>query len=163
MSIPIEEAKKLPSYESIHNQNMEKLKKIGTALGFDTDSHGSLKTPIGNLDCAWRIKNLKLPNINGPIPFAAFEVICSEDRKQLKGSVLNLISSKSSLAVLCLIRKEIKKPWDGCKDKEPEKWLITIENLVEKLQKEFSGITRILIWNEEDIDDLYRREIDKCT
>lgn len=142
---------------------MEKLKKIGTALGFDTDSTGSLKTSIGNLDCAWRMKNLELPNINGPITFAAFEVICSENRKQLRGSMLNLMSSKPSIAVFCLIRGEIKKKWKGCKDGEQDKWLITIENFVETLQKEFGGIIRILIWNEENIDDLYRREIDKGT
>jgi len=150
MEISLEEFNKLPSYKRLHDQYMEKINKIGKELGFDTNG---LKTPIGRLDAVWRIKNLNLPGIKENIPIVAFEIVCSEEQKGLKGSMSNLISSRPSLAVFCLLREGIKKSKN---DKNPEKWLKKIENFVQRMKNEFNGIVRIAVWYEEDIDRLYK-------
>jgi len=141
--------------DRIHEQYVEKLKEIGEKLGFDTQG---VSTNLGRLDCIWRLKDIELPHVKENIPVVAFEVICSEGQKELKGSVSTLISAKPSLAVFVLIRDEIKKHPRG--NTSPAEWLKRIENFVKKLEEDYAGILRIVDRHEDDVDKLYSRIIE---
>lgn len=140
----------------MHNNYIKKLKEIGEKLGFSTEN---IKTPLGVLDCIWRIKNLSLPNINEDLPLVAFEVICSENQKDIKGDLTNLVASKPSLAIFVLIRNEIKKHPRG--GSTSEQWLKRIEKFVEKIREGCKGILRTEVWYEDDVDKLYSVTISK--
>ena len=148
MPISLEEARKLPQ-EKVHEEYARKLREIGENLGFSVQG---LKTPLGLLDCVWRL-NVPIPKISRELPVVAFEVVCSEDQKALKGSMLNLLASSPSLAIFVLVREEIKKHPRA--HTEPDKWLKRIERFVNKLRNSYSGALRTVIWNENDVDDLY--------
>ncbi len=153
MCMPIDESEmtEYKSPQELHNSYVKKLTEIGDKLGFDTTSR---KTPLGLLDCIWRIKNQAVPKFDENLPIVAFEVVCSEKQKSLKGSMCNLIVAKPSLAVFCLISEGIKK---SVKDEDHHKWLERVKKFVEKMRKEFGGIIRIIVWNEKDIDMLYNQ------
>lgn len=128
-----------------HEDYVKKLEEIGKSLGFTI----ARKTEIGIADCIWM---KEFPYI-GKLPIVAFEVICSEGQKELKGSLSNLLVIKPSLAVFVLIREEIKKHPRG--NTSPEKWLKRIENFVDKLKNSFDGVLRIEKWYEEKVDEIY--------
>jgi len=152
MSITGEEFEKLPS-ETLHGEYVRKLREIGERLGFYT---AGVKTRLGVLDCVWRLKgNIRLPQVEDNLPIAAFEVICSEEQKAIRGSTLNMIAAKPSLAVFVLVKEGILQK--RFRDTTPEQWLRRIETFVDKIKQSFSGILRIAIWNEEDVDKLYSR------
>lgn len=156
MSITREEFEKLP-LKTLHGEYVRKLREIGEKLGFDTADR---KTLLGVLDCVWRLKgNIRLPQIEDNLPIVAFEVICSEEQKAIRGSTLNLIAAKPSLAVFVLVKEGILQKRT---DTTPEQWLRRIETYVDKIKQSFSGILRIAIWNEEDVDKLYRTKVHKA-
>jgi len=128
-----------------HEEYVKKLEEIGKSLGFEI----SKKTAIGVADCIW-VK--EFPYV-GKLPIVAFEVVCSEGQKELKGSLANLLSIRPSLAIFVLVREEIKKHPRG--NTSPEKWLKRIENFVEKLKSSFNGILRIEKWYESMVDKIY--------
>ena len=133
-----------------HPEYVKKLEDIGKKLGFSTKSK---KTELGLLDCVWRLKDIHLPKIEEDLPIVAFEVICSEDQKSLKGTIANLVASRPSLAIFVLIKKEIKKHPRANTDQE--KWLERIERFVEKLRENYRGMLRTEVWDEDDVDKLY--------
>lgn len=151
MPIPEDMMTEYKSPQELHNSYVKKLTEIGDKLGFATTPR---KTSLGYLDCVWRIRNQKLPKVNENLPMVAFEVVCSEKQKSLKGSMSNLIVAKPSLAIFCLIHEGIKK---SVKEGNPDDWLNGVEKYVEKMQQEFGGIIRIAVWNETEIDNLYDR------
>jgi hypothetical protein len=130
----------------IHDEYVRKLEEIGKKLHFNI----SKRTPLGIADCIWE---LQVPHV-GNLPIVAFEVVCSEEQKLLKGSLTNLLSIRPSLAVFVLVREEIKKHPIN-KNTEPEEWLRRIENFIDKLKKSFEGILRIEKWYEEKVDEIY--------
>ena len=148
--ISLEEFERLPS-ETLHGECVRKLREIGEKLGFDT---AGVKTHLGVLDCVWRLKeDAHLPKVEKNLPIVAFEVICSEEQKAIRGSTLNMIAAKPSLAVFVLVKKGILQK--RFPDTTPEQWLKRVENFVEKIRPSFSGILRTAIWNEKDVDELH--------
>ncbi|MHA1582813.1 MAG: hypothetical protein ACTSYM_10040 [Candidatus Baldrarchaeia archaeon] len=134
------------SHQAVHEEYVGKIVEIGRRLGYETKG---VKTPIGQLDASWYDGRLSsyIEEMES-LPVVVFEVVCSEDQKSLRGSLLNMISAKPSLAVFVLVKSEIRK-------KGGEKWLKRIENYVEKLKNEFRGIIRIDIWDEDKVNKLY--------
>jgi len=130
----------------VHEEYVRKLEEIGKKLGFKIKK----RTPIGQADCIW-VK--EIPNL-GDIPIVAFEVICSEGQKELKGSFANMLAIRPSLAIFVIVREEVMKHPRG--DTSPEKWLSRINRFIEKLIENFSGILRIEKWYENDIERIYR-------
>ena len=53
-----------------------KLLQIGKKFGFSTET---LKTPLGDLDCVWRLKE---PKILEGTPIVTFEIVASEGRSR---------------------------------------------------------------------------------
>ena len=137
---------------SIHDKYARKIIEIGDRLGYDSKG---VKTKLGRLDARWCETRLT-PYLEKKrkIPIVAFEVICSEGQKELRGSLLNMLAAKPALAVFVLIREEIKKHSRG--ESPPAKWLQRIERYVEKLREEFQGVVRIEKWYEDKIDEMYR-------
>jgi len=133
----------------VHEEYVKKLEKIGKKLGFKIKK----RTPIGQADCIWVMEVKEIPNL-GEIPIAAFEVICSEGQKELKGSFANMLAIRPSLAIFVIIRKEVMKHPRG--NTPPEKWLNRIDKFIDKLNKAFSGILRIKKWYDEDVEMIYR-------
>lgn len=152
MPITRDEFEKLPEM-TLHGEYVQKLKEIGEKLGFAT---GGLKTGLGTLDCIWRLKDTRLLRLKF-IPLVTFEVICSENQKAIRGSFLNMLAMKPALAVFVLVKKGIKQH----SRKEPEKWLKRIQTFVKKLERDFFGILRIAIWEEDDVDKMYLEIVKK--
>lgn len=148
MPISIEEFEKLPE-TTLHDKYVRKINEIGKELGFET---GGLRTDLGILDCIWRLNDTRLLKLKF-MPLVTFEVICSENQKALRGSFLNMLAMKPALAVFVLVEEGIRQS-----DKQnPEKWLKRVRKFVEKLKGTFSGILRIDIWFEKDIEEIYSK------
>lgn len=144
-----EEFEKLPAMP-LHEEYVQKLRDIGKTLRFDTRG---LKTNLGILDCVWRLKDTRLQRLMH-MPLVAFEVICSENQKAIRGSFANMLAAKPALAVFVLVRDGIVQ---STKTKQPEKWFNRIQGFVEKLRIDFSGILRMDVWNEDDVDEMYSK------
>lgn len=142
---------------NLHQEYVQKIKRIGEALGFTMEVPRTLGIP----DCAWSWQNQhlprigKLPKIGNYIPFAVFEVICSEQQKALRGSFTTMLSAKPSLAVFVLIEKGIRKHAEGFKNTSPRQWLKRIKQFISKIQVNFGGNLRIVVWNDRDVNKLY--------
>ena len=136
---------------SIHDKYARKVIEVGRGLGYD--SRG-FKTTLGRLDARWCETKL-IPHLERKekIPIVAFEVVCSEGQKELRGSLLNMLAAKPALGVFVLIREEIKKHPRG--RTEPDKWLERVERYIDKLRTEFRGVLRIERWYENKIDEMY--------
>jgi len=141
----------LMKMERIHERYGNKIKEIGKRLGYDS---GDQNTPIGRVDAKWSEAKLSQFLEKKRIPVAVFEVVCSEGQKDLRGSLLNMLSAKPSLAVFVLVRDEIKKHPRG--DTEPTKWLDRVDRYVDKLIGEFQGVLRIEKWYEDKVDRMYQ-------
>ena len=131
----------------VHEEYVKKLEEIGRELGFEIRK----TTPIGQADCIW-IK--KIPYL-GEIPIVAFEVICSEAQKELKGSFANMLAIRPSLAVFVTVKGEIMKHPRG--NTSPEKWFDRIDRFIDKLTIMFSGILRIKKLSEREVEEIYRK------
>jgi hypothetical protein len=136
---------------TVHEQYQKKIKEIGKSLGYDPSGQD---TPLGRVDAKWSEAKLSPYLERGKIPIAVFEVVCSEGQKELRGSLLNMLSAKPSLAVFVLIRKEIKKHPRG--NSEPTKWFERMDRYVDRLISEFQGILRIEKWYEDKVDRMYQ-------
>jgi hypothetical protein len=134
-----------------HAKYQRELKEIGQRLGYDSDGQ---ETPLGNVDAKWSETRLSSYLKREKIPIVVFEVVCSEGQKDLRGSLLNMLSAKPALAVLVLIREEIKKHPRG--ETEPTKWFERIDRYVDRLISEFHGILRLEKWYEDKVDSLYQ-------
>jgi hypothetical protein len=132
--------------KSIHNKYVEKIKVIGDSMGFDTTDY---KTPLGTLDCVWRTKSSH-ERVNG-LPVVAFEVICSENQKKLKGSMMNLMAARPALAVFVFIKSYIRTVREG------DEWLNRLLTFQGKMEKQLSGIIKAEVWDEAIVDEMWEK------
>jgi hypothetical protein len=143
--------------EDPHRVYVNRLKYIGRMLGFETKG---LDTQVGVLDCIWRYKESNRffkPKASDDIygyqfvrglPLVAFEVIFCEKTKMLRGSILNMLSSKPSLAVFVFLRKARKQQY-------PDEDVDATERSIERICQEVASFLRTSIWHEEEVDELY--------
>lgn len=124
------------------------LSLIGRKLEFDVAGY---KTDLGNLDCVWRLNYKDLPPLAQNLPLIVFEVICSENQKDMRGSISNMLVAKPFLAVFVLVEKEIRKQRGTT---PPDMWLKRIQNYAKKIKESYKGIMRIDIWTDKDVDRL---------
>jgi hypothetical protein len=148
-----------------HKLYVARLKYIGRCLGFETRG---LQTDIGTLDCVWRYKestkflrskkpdDVEIDYFMYGLPMVAFEVIFSERIKMLRGSILNMISAKPSLAIFVFLRRAREKEY-------PDEDVDLTERNIEKLCQEFAGFLRTRIWHEEDVDELYDKLVKEAS
>lgn len=138
--------------EDPHDLYEQKLTEIGKALGFRTKGK---ETSVGWLDCVWRlegsnrfVKSEEHYVSRYGLPIVAFEVVYSEKDKRLRGSLLNMIFAKPSLAVFVFLKRTRQQDY-------PSEDVDRTVRYVENLCQEVAGLIRTEIWYEEDVDKLY--------
>lgn len=104
--------------EEIHNLYVQKLRRIGEALGFKTTGKITFASEriLGVLDCVWRleksrefVKSSEYYISTYGLPIVAFEVIHSESTKLIRGSFLNMAYAKPALAVFVFLKRALEK------------------------------------------------------
>jgi hypothetical protein len=149
--------------DKTHDLYCQKLKKIGTELGFHATigSKGKMYH-MGKPDCVWYYKCdgkeplLKIAKgdkikcncgsckaVSQYLPFVAFEVPNSEDEKGLRGSLMTLQLTNASAGIIVLTGKS---------EREHKKY-------TGKLIGRYSYM-RTRIWTKEYVDDLYKRLVE---
>jgi hypothetical protein len=141
----------------LHHDYVKKLERIGEELGFNTNGVG---TELGNLDCIWRLKGIQLPRIEEDLPIVAFEVICSEEQKALRGSFTTMLNAKPSVGIFVLIRDGVRRHGEGMRNTTALQWLSRIEKFIDKIKDNFKGSLKVIKWYEKDIDNLYKRVVE---
>lgn len=143
---------------SKHKEYVDKLLKLGKKLGYDVKPSYS-KDPQG--DAVWFQKVNDKIHTKGLLPVVAFEVLCSETPKSIKGSIATLQHISPALGVLAIIDSEYAK-----KAKHyPSYTEVTYPEYIKKKAKEYAeGVSltsRIEIWDQKKIDKLYDLIVDK--
>lgn len=111
--------------QSVYEEYVKKLNEISSYFGFGTER---MKTSIGQLDVKWRDNRFDSVLEKGEnLPVVVFEGVCSEDHKDLRGSLLNIMSAKPLVGVFVLARSEIHKAGKSSSHRtgkpEGKKWL----------------------------------------
>ena len=135
-----------------HSDCIDKLIKIGTALGFHATgrSHGKMYH-MGNPDCVWYYKgpgHKELYKIaKGDkfkyLPFIAFEIPYSEKEKALRGSLVTLQLTNASASIIVLLGESVK-----------------YKSYLRKLVGRYSFF-RFRIWGESDVEEFYKTLIER--
>ena len=140
-----------------HEEYVDKILKIGKALGYQTSRRFS-KDPQG--DAIWFAEINKGVYSNGKLPIVAFEVLCSETPKLIKGSIATLQHISSSLGVLVIIDEEYARNSKNYGYDE-----ITYPEYIKRKSKQYSmGVkltSRIEVWDQNKINILFHQIVEE--
>lgn len=135
-----------------HSECVKKLIAIGKEFGFHSTgrSYGKMHG-LGNPDCVWyykgkgakELKKIAKGDRYEYLPFIVFEVANTEREKALRGSLVTLQVTNASAGIIVLIGKSVEH-----------------KSFLRKLIGRYS-FGRLRIWTEKDIDDLYRKVLEK--
>lgn len=145
-----------------HSECIQKLKKIGEALGYHSvgRSYGKMYH-MGNPDCVWyedckgkpplekimrgdKCKCVKCKNQKGLyLPMVAFEVPYSEKQKALRGTLVTLQMTNAAAGVIVLIGDSAQ-----------------YKSYMNKLIGRYS-YSRLRLWSAKDVDDMYKKVVGK--
>jgi len=138
----------LLAFEKVHAYYCRKLAELGKALGYDTDIPRGSLFHLACPDSVWYV-DTKIGFRK--VPIVAFEVLCSESEKAIRGSLSSLMLYGSPRSVLVLVTREYRR---RMKSNTIEEWRAFITRLIGA----FGLKGRVFLWDEATIDDL----LDKC-
>jgi len=128
--------------QALAHKTERQLKRIAESLGLEHE----WKTRIegAEIDAVW-FKTFPPPLSR--IPIVGFEIETSKrTSKHIKGDIFNLLSLHPSIGVMIFIKKGYadEKEWTG--------------NMkgAEKFAEEFKGLSRILVWSEEEVEKMVK-------
>ena len=133
-----------------HNDCIHKLIDIGKHFGFHATGRSFGKMfHLGNPDCVWYYKGRGAKELRKIakgdkykyLPFIAFEVTNSENQKDLRGTLVSLQLTNASASIVVLMGKSMK-----------------YRTFMKKLIGRYSS-TRLRIWTEKDVNELYKKSI----
>jgi len=140
-----------------HKEYIQKLMQIGNKLGYITSPRFS-KDPQG--DVIWfSIVNEKVYS-GKKLPIIAFEVLCSETPKSIKGSIATLQHISPSLGILVVIDEEYAKKAKYYKGYD---FLHYIKRKCREYTKGVKLTSRIEVWDQKKVDKLFEKQLANTT
>ena len=141
------EFEKATDLRALSEDIVAKLKRIGKELGFE--SAPEFPTNGGKIDLVWL---LNLGHIVGTlpqkVPIVGFEIESSwRTRKHIKGDIFNLLELSPSAGIILFITKGFQSKSKLAGNLDAAKRYIS----------GFSGISRLLVWTDEDVKEVYHR------
>jgi len=138
-----------------HKEYIQKLMQIGKKLGYIASPRFS-KDPQG--DVIWYSVVNKKVYSDRKFPIIAFEVLCSETPKLIKGSIATLQHISPSLGVLVIIDEEYAKK---SKYYQGYDFLQYIKRKCREYTKGIKLTSRIEVWDQKKVDNLFEKTIDQ--
>jgi hypothetical protein len=124
-----------------------KLQEIASKLGVIQERE--VHTNGGRIDLVWYYAfEYELPSIGLKLPLLGFEVESSwRNRKHIKGDIFNLLELSPALGVILFLS-------EGFSDVSKLKGNV---EAAKRYAKNYSGVSRIGVWTDKEVDELYER------
>lgn len=126
---------------------IDKLYSIASKLGLTQKKE--VVTNGGRVDLVWyHTFESDLPNIGLELPLVGFEIEASwRTRKHIKGDIFNLLELSPALGIILFLRKGFEDEADLRGNVEAAK----------KYTRGYSGLSRIAVWTDNEVDEIYAR------
>ena len=139
-------SKRREELSSLKKDVLNKLESIGERLGFISEKEH--RTEMGIIDFDWFVDKSYFKRI----PIIGFEIETSwRTRKHLKGDIMNLLSLSPAIGIILLLKSGFSNIGDFEKEADFKGNL----KAVEKYAKSFGGVSKILVWTEDEVNKLY--------
>ena len=140
-----------------HQKYVERLLRIGESLGYVTATR-FLKDPQG--DAIWYVETSRHVHSRRRLPIVAFEVLCSETPKLIKGSIATLQHISASLGVLVIVNEEYAKKSQHYKSYDERTYPEYIKRKCREYARQSKLTSRIEVWDQNKVDSLFEKICD---
>lgn len=125
---------------------VNKLELMASKLGLDQEEE--VATNGGRVDLVWHHTfKSDVSKIGSRLPLVGFEIETSwRTRKHIKGDIFNLLELSPALGIILFLSEGFK---------ESSKLRGNV-NAAERYVKGFSGISRIVVWTDKDVEEIYK-------
>ena len=133
-----------------------KLVEIGRALGYES-RRSFKKSAMG--DAVW-LDRRGLRYSDDDLPIAAFKLLTFETEKEIREALSTIQAISPSLGVLVVLEEAYAERGRGLKRFTAETYPAHIRETAKRLADGANLMSRIGVWGQGDVDELYTREVE---
>ena len=133
-----------------------KLLEVGRALGYES-RRSFKKSAMG--DAVWfdRISGRYVPS---PLPVVAFKLLTFETAKEIREVIMTLQAISPAMGVLVVLEEAYAARAARLRKYTAESYPVHIREVAEEMAGGIELTFRTQVWGQQDIDQLYQREVE---